>query len=129
MNFMTIPASATQLSVMPSQIANLTNLSILNLENNKLTSIQFITPLHKLTVLNVSGNSLTELEPAATLFAGLTNLVSLDLSCNDLSDVPSQLGHLTSLKTLELEGNGIRSIRRAILEKGTAAILQYLRER
>jgi Leucine-rich repeat (LRR) protein len=99
----------------------------LNLANNKLTTIAFIAALSKLTVLNVSGNSIAQLEEG--WFANLANLVVLDLSCNDLTDVPSALGYITTLKTLELEGNGIRSIRRAIIEKGTVAILEYLRQR
>lgn len=57
-------------------------------------------------------------------------LEELTLSNNDLAGLPAELGHLSeSLRSLQLDGNPLRSIRRPIIERGTAAVLQYLKER
>jgi Leucine-rich repeat (LRR) protein len=57
-------------------------------------------------------------------------LSELDVSNNQLSSLPPQLGLLAgSLRVLQLEGNCLRTIRRPILEKGTAAVLDWLRDR
>ena len=60
----------------------------------------------------------------------LTRLKELDLTNNDISGLPPMLGMLGgTLKVLRLEGNPLRSIRRPVLERGTAAVLEYLRGR
>jgi Leucine-rich repeat (LRR) protein len=60
----------------------------------------------------------------------LRRLSELDISNNQLSSLPPQLGLLSgSLRALQLEGNCLRTIRRPILEKGTAAVLDWLRDR
>ena len=50
-------------------------------------------------------------------------------SNNQLRDVPPELGHLTTLNSLLLDGNPIKSIRRTLLTGGTPALLKYLRSR
>lgn len=60
----------------------------------------------------------------------LCRLTELVLTNNQLSNVPPQLGLMSGhLRVLSLEGNVLRTIRRAILDKGTAAVLDYLRDR
>lgn len=60
----------------------------------------------------------------------LTVLKELDLTNNNISRLPPMLGMLGgTLHVLRLEGNPLRSIRRPILERGTAAVLEYLRGR
>lgn len=64
--------------------------------------------------------------------AGLSRLPSLavlDLQNNDIGTVPPELGKLTQIKNLQLEGNGFRIPRPQILVKGTEAIMAYLRDR
>lgn len=39
----------------------------------------------------------------------------LDLQCCDLGSLPPQLGLMTSLRSLLLEGNGLRTIRRPLI--------------
>jgi Leucine-rich repeat (LRR) protein len=57
-------------------------------------------------------------------------LDELILSNNDLGSLPPQLGLLSdTLKALQLDGNPLRAIRRPVLDKGTPAVLQYLKER
>jgi Leucine-rich repeat (LRR) protein len=60
---------------------------------------------------------------------GLKELTSLDLSNNDISQVPPLLGNVEWLRHLELGGNPFRIPRVNILSKGTASVLEYLRDR
>ncbi|KAL3820954.1 hypothetical protein ACJIZ3_006859 [Penstemon smallii] len=86
-----------------------------------------ILTLRQLRILDLSQNSL-QLIPAS--IKGLTSLTELDLSDNNISSLPPDLGLLEpSLQVLRLDGNALRSIRRTILERGTKAILKYLKER
>ncbi|KAJ3417356.1 Leucine-rich repeat-containing protein 40 [Chytridiales sp. JEL 0842] len=56
-------------------------------------------------------------------------LDTLDIKDNNFSHIPVEVLDLPLLKKLFVDGNPIRVPRRAIIEKGTAAILQYMRER
>lgn len=60
----------------------------------------------------------------------MSRLQELDLSNNQLSNLPPQMGLMgPTLRVLMLEGNCIRAIRRPVLEKGTAAVLEWLKDR
>ena len=56
----------------------------------------------KQTELNLSSNELTELPPEITK---LTNLTTLDLSYNQLTELPPEITKLTNLTTLDLSHN------------------------
>ncbi len=60
----------------------------------------------------------------------LTALEELNLMNNSISGLPPKMGLLREkLRVLMLEGNPLRSIRRPILERGSAAVLEYLQSR
>ena len=59
--------------------------------------------------------------------SGLQVLEELNLADNAVTALPPRLGTLASLRVLHLQGNPLRSIRRPVLEKGTQAVLEYLR--
>lgn len=60
----------------------------------------------------------------------LSALAHLDLSDNDVASVPPVVGRMApGLRALLLEGNPLRNVRRAVLERGTEAVLAYLRDR
>jgi Leucine-rich repeat (LRR) protein len=60
----------------------------------------------------------------------MTSLKHLDISNNNISSLPPELGLLEpTLEVLRLDGNPLRSIRRPILERGTKAVLNYLKDR
>nr|XP_043627427.1 plant intracellular Ras-group-related LRR protein 6 [Erigeron canadensis] len=83
--------------------------------------------LPKLRILDMSQNSL-QLIPVG--FKDATSLQELRLSDNNISALPAELGLLEpSLQVLQLDGNPLRSIRRTILDRGTKAILSYLKDR
>ncbi|KAL0301166.1 UNVERIFIED_CONTAM: Plant intracellular Ras-group-related LRR protein 6 [Sesamum radiatum] len=88
------------------------------------------------TKVDLSGNSIeelpSELRSCVSLesIKDLTSLTELNLSDNNISSLPPNLGLLEAhLKVLKLEGNPLRSIRRTILDRGTKAILKYLKDR
>lgn len=86
-----------------------------------------IAELRALTTLLLSENSLVAL-PTETVEA-LTNLEELDIRNNALTHLPPQLGFMPRLRSLSLEGNILRTMRRTVLERGTPALLEYLRSR
>ena len=53
----------------------------------------------------------------------------MDLSCNNLSKVPYELGLMKSLRTIKLEGNAIRSIRHDVLTGPTTKLKDFLKSR
>ena len=57
----------------------------------------------------------------------LTGLRRLDLSNNDLNNLPPQLGLMDNLDALLVEGNPLRAIRREIISKGTVSIKEHLK--
>lgn len=83
--------------------------------------------MHKIRILDLSQNAL-QIIPMG--FKNLTSLSELDLSDNNISTVPAELGLLEpTLQVLRLDGNPLRSIRRAILDRGTKGVLKYLRDK
>jgi len=118
-------------SVVPPEIAQLSKLDRLNLNNNRLTSLPpEIGQLKQLTELRLSNNELTTLPPEVCRLenlavldlsgnrlaalpaeiAQLTNLTELDLSGNTLTHLPGGIGQLTNLKHLDLSGNTLAAL-------------------
>ena len=94
--------------LLPVELANLTELGVLNLSSNELLSSipPEIGSMARLQELDLSGNSLSGTTPLE--LALLAKLTALDLSGNGLSGpVPLELGDLTELTTLDLSGNGL----------------------
>lgn len=51
------------------------------------------------------------------------------MKCNDLNDLPNELGWMSSLSSIFVSGNPLRRIRSAIWSKGTDTLKEYLRKR
>jgi hypothetical protein len=60
---------------------------------------------------------------------GLAVLNTLDLSNNSLAQLPPKLALLKELRSLQVQGNTFRVPRRDLIDKGTAAVLAYLRDK
>ncbi|KAF9319486.1 hypothetical protein BG003_009011 [Podila horticola] len=105
---------------------NFPKLNELLISGNKLTEIPEWMPkvFPALRTLNASRNKITALNPAS-----FTGLQFLDLSSNDVASLPPLLGNVRTIKSLNLDGNLFRVPRRQIMEQGTEAIMEYLRDR
>lgn len=77
--------------------------------------------------LNLGGNRISSLPADVTQ---LSRLSELDVSNCELNGLPPQIGLMAGhLRMLLLSGNPLRTIRRPLLDKGTAALLEWLRDR
>ncbi|MQL88629.1 hypothetical protein Taro_021200 [Colocasia esculenta] len=83
--------------------------------------------LQQLKILDLSQNFLVSVPKEFKDFTSLTELI---LSDNNITTLPAELGLLEcNLQVLKLDGNPLRSIRRPILDRGTKAILKYLKDK
>ena len=96
------------LSSQPPEIVQLSNLTVLDLKNNSLSSLPpEIAQLSNLTVLDLSNNSLSSLLPE---IVQLSNLTHLGLSNNSLSSLPPEIVKLSNLTYLYLSNNSLSSL-------------------
>ncbi|XP_055497878.1 leucine-rich repeat-containing protein 40 [Leucoraja erinacea] len=139
-----------ELECVPSELAALVSLEQLYLRHNRLRHLpefpsckylkelyvgnnqieylgsEHLQPLSAISVLELRDNKLKSLPDEVLLLQGLERL---DLTNNDICNLPYKLGNLPKLKSLLLEGNPLRSIRRDIINGGTQELLKYLRSR
>ncbi|XP_009082952.1 PREDICTED: leucine-rich repeat-containing protein 40, partial [Acanthisitta chloris] len=116
------------LTSLPEEMEALTRLQIINLCFNRFKV--FPSVLYQLPALEtilLSNNQVGSIDPLR--LKAMDKLGTLDLQNNDLLQVPPELGNCENLRTLLLEGNPFRTPRAAVLAKGTAAVLEYLRSR
>ncbi|XP_055671762.1 leucine-rich repeat-containing protein 40 [Falco peregrinus] len=116
------------LTSLPEEMEALTRLQIINLSFNRFKV--FPSVLYHILALEtilLSNNQVGSIDPLQ--LKKMDRLGTLDLQNNDLLQVPPELGNCETLRTLLLEGNPFRTPRAAILAKGTAAVLEYLRSR
>ncbi|XP_052739378.1 leucine-rich repeat-containing protein 40 isoform X1 [Bicyclus anynana] len=125
-----IDLGKNNLADLPIEIGDLKNLRELVIANNKFTKIpRCVYELDKLEILLAAENQISEINVSSDALARLRRLAVLDLTNNSIVTVPPELGNFTHLRSLELMGNCFRQPRHAILAKGTASILSYLRDR
>eukprot|EP00076_Gallus_gallus_P024370 XP_015146538.1 leucine-rich repeat-containing protein 40 isoform X1 [Gallus gallus] len=116
------------LTSLPEEMEALTRLQVINLSFNRFKV--FPSVLYRMLALEtilLSNNQVGSIDPLQ--LKKMEQLGTLDLQNNDLLQVPPELGNCETLRTLLLEGNPFRTPRAAILAKGTAAVLEYLRSR
>lgn len=130
--------SCNGLEWLPSGLMEFESLQVLNLSNNRITSLAMDPSipsgwkigLPALQHLDVSSNRIDNLgDLPCVLGASCPRLKVLLLHNNQLKTIPPQLGMLESLQTIDLRGNPQRALRYAVLEKGCDSILLYLRNR
>lgn len=109
-------------------LTNCEALKELHMGNNALQEItaEHLNHLQHVSVLDVRDNKIAVLPDEITILVGLERL---DLTNNDLSTLPYALGTLNSLKSIVLDGNPMKKIRRDIIMRGTNEIKKYLRSR
>ncbi|MGF2034754.1 MAG: COR domain-containing protein [Nostoc sp. CmiVER01] len=100
--------SNNQLSSLPPEISQLSNLKRLYLENNNLSSLPpEISQLSNLKRLSLHKNQLSSLPPE---ISQLSNLTELSLENNQLSNLPLEISQLSNLSELYLGKNKLSSL-------------------
>ncbi|KAG8507893.1 Leucine-rich repeat-containing protein 40, partial [Galemys pyrenaicus] len=116
------------LNSLPEEMGSLIRLQTINLSFNRFKILpEVLYHIRTLETILISNNQVGSVDPQKMKTMG--NLITLDLQNNDLLQIPPELGNCVNLRTLLLDGNPFRVPRAAILMKGTAAILEYLRDR
>ena len=87
------------------------HLNNLNLTNEDLVALIPLLKNTEITSLDLSDNQLTEIPES---IGDLTGLEKLYLSYNQLTEIPQSIGDLTGLKTLDLYGNKLTEIPQSI---------------
>ncbi|XP_026521794.1 leucine-rich repeat-containing protein 40 [Notechis scutatus] len=116
------------LTSLPDEMEALTKLRIINIAFNRFKIFPHV--LYRIVTLEailLGNNQIGSLDPQQ--LKKMEKLSTLDLQNNDLLQIPPELGNCDNLRVLLLEGNPFRTPRAAILAKGTAAVLEYLRSR
>lgn len=103
-----INLSINDITYIPSEIKNITNLKYLYLDNNKLTTLPSdFSALTKLDTLLLDNNLLTSV-PTAIL--DVTSLKILRLGFNQISVIPEGIGNLTNLTYLGFKNNLVEKV-------------------
>jgi len=100
----------SNLSKVPDEIASLSKLEHLSLVKNKLSSLQIdIENLPNLKVINARHNNLKNSNIPDELFK-LDDLLTVDLSHNDIIEIPEEMENASELLVLNLSNNRITAI-------------------
>lgn len=142
--------SRNKLSDLPNFLQDFKLLTHLDVSGNCMTNLPDLSSLTCLLEINLSSNQFNEIPSCVFNISSLENILAdsnkievvnveglkklkklsiLSLQYNSISNVPPELGLLDHIKSLQIDGNLFRVPRRAILQKGTVAILEYLRSR
>lgn len=96
---------------------------------NKLMDVKELcrTEYGNLEVIDIGNNHIAEIPIALPFY--LAKLTTLAMVNNDCITMPHWLGYHKTITAVNIEGNPLKRIRRQIVEKGTQAILLYLRDK
>ncbi|XP_062411251.1 E3 ubiquitin-protein ligase LRSAM1 [Sardina pilchardus] len=113
-----------KLTSLPDDIGQLTSLQVLNVENNHIKGLpQSIGDLCSLKTLNLKGNCLQEL-PAVV--GHMRSLKTLDFSENNIRELPKDLAHARFLENLTLDTSLMTYPHSSVCAAGTEAIQRFL---
>lgn len=118
--------SVNKFTKIPKEIFYLRSLRTLHLSYNKISSIEPVfeaNVLEKLEVLDVSNNAIDDVSD--NVFSK-TALNYLNLENNNLTKIPTLMGFM-KLSGLKVDGNPLKLMKRQVIEKGTVAIMEFLR--
>lgn len=102
-----IRAENNQITKLPENIGNLLSLEELSLSNNKITSLPAsFYKLKNLKLLKLDNNELNNFED----FSEFKQLITCDLSNNNIHKLPDNIDSLKSIVSLDISGNPISSL-------------------
>lgn len=93
---------------LPEWLEQMTNLEVLSMARNRLEKIppNLLISLQHLEELDISGNKLSDIPK----FVHCSPMQKLNLSCNNLTHIPSNVLELSTLKTLDVSFNLISAL-------------------
>ncbi|KAI8130217.1 hypothetical protein FF38_12561 [Lucilia cuprina] len=122
--------SCNNLTNLPEEFSVLNTLRELNISNNKFEMLpNCVYELQGLEILLACDNRIKVIDASSSGLGALKRLATLDLRNNNIEHVPPILGNLKNITTLEIIGNPFKLPRHQTLQKGTDAIMTYLRDR
>ncbi|XP_055849821.1 leucine-rich repeat-containing protein 40 [Episyrphus balteatus] len=125
-----LDVSCNNLSDLPNEFGGLAMLRELNIANNKFKHFpSCIYELQGLEILLARENQIEKIDASNSGLGALKRLATLDLRNNNIEHVPPILGNLKNITCLDIIGNRFRQPRHQVLEKGTDAVMSYLRDR
>lgn len=116
-----------QLTQMPHKLRYLTSLHTLQLAVNKLETLDGF-PWHELAHLSIVSVSDNKLKSLGRVY-DMPLLSSLSFENNNLTRVPCELGLCPHLRAIYMNGNPQKTVRGAIIAKGSLEILMYLKNK
>ena len=120
-NWTELDLSRKELTEIPPEIFQLSQLTKLNLENNQITKIpDAIAALSNLQYLDLGNNKITKIPDA---IAALSNLQTLYLSRNEITEIPDAIASLSNLEELNFRHNRMTKIPDAIAALSNLQIL------
>ncbi|XP_054001277.1 leucine-rich repeat-containing protein 40-like [Hylaeus anthracinus] len=143
-----LDASYNELEILPP-LGELRKVETVMLQGNKLKTFPNMSGCILLKVLHLTANEITEIDMSClegvgqlrTLTLGsnkittipeeiikLVNLEIFDLSCNNVTKIPSYIGIMPNIKQLTIDGNDVQNIRHDIIRCGTYRILKHIRQ-
>jgi len=124
---MDAPRTGSAIGALPSDIADIKNLKVLQANRNDLVSVpSTLHLLQSLTHVSLSTNNFRVIPPD---ILALQNLIALDMSRNMIVTVPAAIGSLTKLEHLFLYGNRITALPEEIGQLSSLTVLQLSENR
>jgi len=117
-----------QISALPTEMGKLVDLEELNLSHNKFTEVP--EPIYELKALNsliMANNQITNVE--GMKFVPMKALLTLNFENNNLGKLSTELGLIPNLKNIMVAGNTFKIPRIQIVNRGSAAVLEWLKSR
>lgn len=121
--------NGNQITKIPGICKHFPNLKQLMMHMNKVDDVKELcrSAYKGLETIDLGGNKVTEIPIAMLHF--LKGLCQLTLMNNDIQKLPNLIGMHKTLKNIQVDGNPLKSIRRPIIARGSAGIIQYLGDR
>lgn len=119
-SLVTVDLSNTKLTSIPADVFTKVDTQQLNLSHNMIEGAlpSAIADLTQLQILDLSNNDITDLPPQ---IGALSALEVLNLSNNKLTNLPSEIGNLKHLRLLDLSGNNYSEDDLANIQKNLPA--------
>ena len=99
---------------LPSTMNQLSNLEMIDLDGNSISSLGPIGQLARLATLNANSNAIVSLDDLD--FSKMKGIRTLSANRNKIEEIPDTIGDATYLINLSLESNAIETLPKSIVQ-------------